>query len=103
MKPRASASFCHCPNHTSTPPGHVGPSCVSSPAVSFTTTSSAPARADRGHDGRLVVEPRHVADADGVAGPELEAEEVLERAGQAARATRRPASARDRAVDENAA
>ena len=32
MKPRASASFCHWPKLTSTPPGHVGPSCVSRPA-----------------------------------------------------------------------
>ena len=44
MKPRASASFCHCPKDSSTPPGHVGPSCVSSPEVSRATTSAAPAR-----------------------------------------------------------
>ncbi len=31
MKPRASASFCHWPKDTSTPPGQVGPSCVSRP------------------------------------------------------------------------
>ena len=31
MKPRASASFCHWPNDSSTPPGQVGPSCVSRP------------------------------------------------------------------------
>ena len=44
MKPRASASFCHWPKLTSTPSGQVGPSCVSSPAASRATTSSAPAR-----------------------------------------------------------
>ena len=44
MKPRASASFCHCPNDTSTPSSHVGPSCVSRPLGSRATTSSAPAR-----------------------------------------------------------
>ncbi len=44
MKPRASASFCHWPNEISTPPGHVGPSCVSSPDVKWATTSLAPAR-----------------------------------------------------------
>src|SRR5262249_21572335 len=44
MNPRASASFCHCPNDSSTPPGHVGPSCVSRPAVKCVTTSTAPAR-----------------------------------------------------------
>ena len=38
--------------------------------------------ADGRHDRGLVVQPRHVADAHGVAGPELEAEEVLERARQ---------------------
>src|SRR5207302_10347652 len=35
---------------------------------------------DGGHDRRLVVQPRHVADTYRVAGPELETEEVLERA-----------------------
>src|SRR5262245_14773981 len=45
MKPRASASFCHWPKDTSTPSGHVGPSCESSPAFRRTTPSSAPARA----------------------------------------------------------
>ena len=89
MKPRASASFCHWPKLTSTPPGHVGPSCVSSPAVSRTTTSSAPARPTAVDHRRLVVEARHVADAHGVARAELEAEEILERARQARRATRR--------------
>ena len=82
MKPRASASFCHWPNDTSTPPGHVGPSCVSRPDGSRATTSSAPARSTAVDDRRLVVQARHVAEADGVARAELEAEEVLERAGQ---------------------
>src|ERR1700674_2190962 len=44
MKPRASASFCHWPNESSTPDGHVGPSCVSRPDVRRATTSPAPAR-----------------------------------------------------------
>src|SRR6266576_5914540 len=44
MKPRASASFCHWPNDSSTPDGHVGPSCVSRPVVIRATTSPAPAR-----------------------------------------------------------
>ena len=35
-----------------------------------------------GRHGRLVVEPRQIADADTVPGAEFEAEEVLERAGQ---------------------
>ena len=83
MKPRASASFCHWPNDTSTPPGQVGPSCVSRPAGRRATTSSAPAALDRGGDRPLVVQARHVADAHRVAGGKLEAEEVLEGAGQA--------------------
>ena len=74
-------------------PGQVGPSCVSSPPASRATTSSAPARSTAADDRRLVVEARHVADADGLPGAELEAEEVLEGAGQPRRATRRPASA----------
>ena len=82
MKPRASASFCHWPNDTSTPSGHVGPSCVSSPDGSRATTSSAPARSTAAMHRRLVVEPRHVAEADGVPRAELEAEEILERARQ---------------------
>jgi len=44
MNPRASASFCHCPKDSSTPSGHVGPSCVSRPAGSRAITSCAPAR-----------------------------------------------------------
>src|SRR5437016_5237963 len=44
MKPRASASFCHWPNDSSTPHGHVGPSCVSRPDARRATTSPAPAR-----------------------------------------------------------
>src|SRR5438128_1344976 len=44
MKPRASANFCHWPNDSSTPYGHVGPSCVSRPDVRRATTSPAPAR-----------------------------------------------------------
>ena len=44
MNPRASASFCHCPKDTSTPSGQAGPSWVSSPAASRSTTSVAPAR-----------------------------------------------------------
>src|SRR5256886_15250136 len=44
MKPRASASFCHWPNDSSTPHGHVGPSCVSRPDDRRATTSPAPAR-----------------------------------------------------------
>ncbi len=83
MKPRASASFCHCPKLTSTPPGHVGPSCVSSPSISRSTTSAAPARSTATDYGRLIVEPRHIADADGMARLKLEAEEILERAGEA--------------------
>ena len=57
------------------------------------TTSSAPARPTAADDRRLVVEPRHVAEADRLAGAELEAEEVLERAGQALAPLRRPACA----------
>ena len=82
MKPRASASFCHWPNDTSTPPGQVGPSCVSRPAGSRVDHVVGAGARDRGRDRRLVVEPRHVAEADGVPRPELEAEEILERAGQ---------------------
>src|SRR2546425_9364592 len=44
MKPRASASFCHCPKLSSTPSAQVGPSWVSRPAPSCWTTSLAPAR-----------------------------------------------------------
>ena len=83
MKPRASASFCHWPKLTSTPPGQVGPSCVSRPARSRTTTSSAPARPTAATTAALVVEARQVADAHRVARLELEAEEILERARQA--------------------
>ena len=82
MKPRASASFCHWPNDTSTPPGHVGPSCVSRPDGRRATTSSAPRAIDGRDDRGLVVQARHVAEADRLAGAELEAEEILERAGQ---------------------
>ena len=82
MKPRASASFCHWPKLTSTPSGQVGPSCVSRPAGSRTITSSAPARLTAVATAALVVEPRQIADADGVPGAELEAEEVLEGAGE---------------------
>ena len=41
--------------------------------------------ANGGDDGGLVVEPGHITDAHGVAGPELEAEEVLERPAMRAR------------------
>ena len=82
MKPRASASFCHWPNDTSTPCGHVGPSCVSNRRQVNHDIVGARAP-DRGDDRRLVVQARHVADADGVAGAELEAEEILKRAGEA--------------------
>src|SRR5262249_15931241 len=92
MKPRANASFCHWPNDTSTPWGHVAPSCVSSPAPTPPPTSPAPA-----HHGRhaaasvpgpppldcplargLVVRAGPVPDSHRVARPELETEEVLE-------------------------
>ena len=97
MKPRASASFCHCPNETSTPSGQVGPSWVSSPAGSCVDHVVGAGPVDRRADRRLVVEPRHVAQADGVPGAELEPEEVLERAGQP-RAPRRPPAIRARAT-----
>ena len=83
MKPRASASFCHWPKETSTPPGQVGPSCVSSPAGQPRDDVVGPGALDGADDGGLVVEPGHVADADGLARAELEAEEVLEGAGEA--------------------
>ena len=83
MKPRASASFCHWPNDTSTPPGQVGPSCVSRPGRQPRDDVVGAGALDGRDDRGLVVHARHVADADGVAGAELEAEEVLERAGQA--------------------
>ena len=83
MKPRASASFCHWPNDTSTPPGQVGPSCVSRPDGRRDDDVVGAGALDGRDDGRLVVQARHVAEADGLARAELEAEEVLERAGQA--------------------
>ena len=51
---------------------------------------------DRGLDRGPVVEPVEVAEPDGLAGAELEPEEVLERAGEPRRATPRPACARGR-------
>ena len=60
----------------------MGPSCVSNPAVSPTDDVVGAGALDGRRDRRLVVQARHVADAHGVAGSELEAEEVLERAGQ---------------------
>ena len=83
MKPRARASFCHCPKLTSTPSSHVGPSWVSSPAGQALDDVVGAGPVDGVDDGRLVVEARLVADADALAGDQLEAEEVLERAGQA--------------------
>ncbi len=83
MKPRASASFCHCPKLSSTPSGQVGPSCVSSPAVSRSTTSVGAAALDGRLDSRPVVQLRYVANADGVASLELEPEEILKRTRQA--------------------
>ena len=84
MNPRASASFCHCPKDTSTPSSQSAPSCVSSPAGSAVD-----------HVGRRPRDPTarstaaasscatgHPAPTD-VQGAELEAEEVLERAGEA--------------------
>ena len=65
MKPRASASFCHWPKLTSAPSGQVGPSWVSRPDGSRSTSVVAPARATRGRDRALVVEPVEVAEADG--------------------------------------
>ena len=73
MKPRASASFCHWPNDTSTPSGQVGPSCVSRPAARRVDDVVGAGPVDRADDGRLVVEARHVAHADRVPGAELEA------------------------------
>ena len=82
MKPRASASFCHWPKLTSTPSGQVGPSCVSSPAASRATTSSAPARSTAATTAGSSSSRGHVADAHGLPRPELEPEEILERAGE---------------------
>ena len=101
MNPRASASFCHWPNETSTPPGQVGPSWVSRPAGRRATTSSAPGPVHRGGDRRLVVEARHVAHAHRVAGEQLEAEEVLEGAGQARAPLVRPHARQRRAVHQD--
>ena len=58
MKPRASASFCHCPIDSSTPSCQVGPSCVSSPCGRRSTTSLAPARPTAAPTAGAVVEPR---------------------------------------------
>ena len=58
MKPRASASFCHWPNDTSTPPGQVGPSCVSRPRGKRADDVVRAGAIDRGRDRRLVVEAR---------------------------------------------
>ena len=57
------------------------------PRRSRSTTSSAPARPTAARHRRLVVEARHVADADRLPRAELEAKEVLKGAGQARRAT----------------
>ena len=87
MKPRASASFCHWPKLTSTPSGQVGPSCVSSPDASRSTTSSAPARSTAATTAGSSSSRGTSPTPTRVARPELEAEEVLERARRAATAT----------------
>ena len=68
MKPRARASFCHCPKETSTPSGQAGPSWVPRPAAELVHHVVGAGPADGGGDGRLVVEPGHVADARRSAG-----------------------------------
>ena len=102
MKPRASASFCHCPNETSTPSSHVGPSCVAKPDGSRSTTSSAPARptapATAGSSSSRGSSPT----PDAVAGAQLEAEEVLERPGQPRSPRRRGDRRQVDAVDRDA-
>ena len=63
MKPRASASFCHCPNESSTPPGHVGPSCVSRPDGQAGDDIVGAGAIDRRQHRRLVVQSGDVAQA----------------------------------------
>ena len=55
------------------------------------TTSLGPGATDGRLHGRLVVEPRHIAQTDRLAGLEFEAEKVLKRAGQPRAPFRRPA------------
>ena len=98
---RASASFCHWPNDTSTPPGHVGPSCVSSPDVRRDTTSLGAGPLDRRHHRALVVHASDVAQADRLARAELEAEKVLEGACEARTPFRGGHTRERRVVDEN--
>ena len=88
MKPRASASFCHCPNDGSTPDAHVAPNCVSSP--------------DGSHRGE-VVHPHDIAEPDGLPGQEFEAEEILEGAGQPRAPLRRRQAGQRDVIDEDLA
>ena len=103
MKPRARASFCHWPNETSTPPGHVGPSCVSRPAGRRATTSSAPARATALATARSSSRRGTSPRPTDVAGGKLEAEEVLEGAGQARAPLVGPHAGEGSAVDQDPA
>ena len=82
MKPRASASFCHWPKLTSTPSGQVGAELRLEPGRQPLdhVVRSGPLDG-RDHRG-LVVEAGHIADAHGMARPELEPEEILKRAGE---------------------
>ncbi len=94
MKPRASASFCHCPKQTSTPPGQVGPSWV----LEASRRACRPRRRRRPGDGgtqrRLVVQPGQVTQPDGLTRQQLEPEEVLVGAGQPGPPLRRAACRR---------
>ena len=64
MKPRASASFCHCPIDSSTPSRHVGPSWVASPLGMRSITSMAPARPTAASTAGSSSDAVEIADAD---------------------------------------
>ena len=89
MNPRASASFCHCPNDDLDAVVPRRAELRVEPRRQPLDDVAGAGPLDGAGDGRLVVETRLVADADGVAGGQLEAEEVLERAGQAGPPRRR--------------
>ncbi len=83
MKPRASASFCHWPKLTSTPCRPRLTQLRVEPERQPCDHIFGARPSDGGGDGRPIVEAGEVADADGVSGAEFEAEEILERAGEA--------------------
>ena len=83
MKPRARASFCHWPKDTSTPSSQAGPSWVSRPVGQPVDDVLGAGPRDGRLGGRPVVQPVEVPDPDRLLGTQLEAEEVLEGAGQA--------------------